>query len=73
MKKKPNSTMVDKKTYFIHSLSCPTCGRYLTSYSLGQPWTQNAMHEEEVRDCRGCGQEIDWSSVPKRPNLLRRG
>lgn len=72
MKKKPIAGIRDKEEYFIKRLTCPTCGRFLASYSFGRAWTDNGVHEEDARDCRGCGQAIDWSDEPIRPNLLRR-
>jgi hypothetical protein len=74
VKKKPKETWrVDEiNGYCIRRQCCPTCGRFLASYTFGHDWTENGVHPEQMRDCRGCGQAIDWSAVPKRPSLLRR-
>lgn len=74
MKKKPVAAnrRNEEADCFIKRFTCPTCGRFLASFTWGHDWTENGVHEEDVRDCRGCGQTIDWSGVPVRRHLLRR-
>lgn len=74
MKKKPVASQRrdELNGYYIKRFTCPTCGRFLASYTFGHDWTDNAIHEEDAKDCSGCGQAIYWAGVPVRPRLLGR-